>query len=139
MVRPHRRGGRRGAAEEAGRRGGGGADRSSGALALLAGTGCYLFRNIPDRAFGDVDDLVVAPPDGVWVVDAKSHAGAVSADPHGGHLLRDGGPFEEDFYGQIRRQVGHVAEVLSGWRGQRTVRWMICFSRARIVPGPDGT
>ena len=107
------------------------------ALPLLPGKGCYLFGNIPDRAFGDVDNLVVAPS-GVWVFDAKSHGWEVSADPHGGHLLRNGEPFEKDFYGQIKRQADHVTGALSGWRERRTVRWMICFSRARLVPGPDG-
>ena len=60
-----------------------------------------------------MDNLVVAPS-GVWVVDAKSHGGEVSADPHGGHLLRNGEPFEKDFYGQIKRQTDHVTEALSG-------------------------
>ena len=100
--------------------------------------GCYLFDNVPDRAFGDVDNLVVAPS-GVWVIDAKSHRGEISADPDNGHLLRNGQPFEKDFYRQIERQVEHIRGALSGRRGTRTVRWVICFSRARLVPGPDGT
>ena len=107
-----------------------------GALGPLSGMGCYLFNNVPNRAFGDIDNLVVAPS-GVWVIDAKSHRGEVSADPDG-HLLRDGEPFE-DFYRQIERQVDHVRRAPSGWRAPRRVWWMICFSRVRLVTGPDGT
>ena len=108
-----------------------------GRLFSLIGSGCHLFSGIYDRSFGDVDNLVVAPT-GVWVIEAKSHRGEVSRDPHTGGLLRNGEPFEKDFHRQVERQVEHVRKALSGCGGPRTVRWLICFSRARLAADSDG-
>ena len=107
------------------------------ALAPLVGMGCFVFSCLPHRAFGDVDNLVVGPT-GIWVVETKAHRGQVSVDGHTGALLRDGEPFEKDFYEQVQKQADHVWREVSDRRGDQPVRWTICFTRARIVPGRDG-
>lgn len=106
------------------------------ALAPLAKSrhGFHLFFNVEHRAFGDIDALLVGPP-GVFVIDAKSHKGTVTADRHTGALLRDGSPFEKNFLAQMNKQAGHVRGTLPEGA---PVFWLLCFTRARISANGDG-
>jgi uncharacterized RDD family membrane protein YckC len=112
----------------------------SEALAPLVADGYYLFRGVADRCFGDVDHLLVGPA-GLFVVEVKSHRGTVTRDPATGELLRDGVPFERDFYEQVARQTEHLASSLGR---AYPIYWTICFTRASLVlnargEAPQGT
>jgi hypothetical protein len=112
----------------------------SEALASLVADGYYLFRGVEDRSFGDVDHLLVGPA-GHFVVEVKSHRGTVTRDPTTGELLRDGLPFERDFYEQVARQTEHLASPLGR---AYPIYWTICFTRASLVldargDAPHGT
>ena len=106
------------------------------ALLPLASYGYHVFTGLKDRSFGDIDNLLVGPG-GIFVVETKSHRCEVALDPYSGKLLRDGEPFEKDFYAQVQRQTSHVSKVLFGG-GEGPLYFIICFTRARISPNEVG-
>lgn len=99
--------------------------------------GYILLRNLSHRAFGDID-LCLVGPGGVYVVEVKSHRGAVTGDPYTGELLRDGEPFEKDFHEQVGRQVEFLLSYLfKGWSNPPLLA-MICMPNATLRPNALG-
>lgn len=108
-------------------------------LAPLTSAGYHVIYGLEHRAFGDIDCLAVGPT-GLAIVECKGHRGTVSQPLPGGPLLRDGSPFEKDFFAQVRRQKGHLEGTLfyshaSPWRPFVTTRACLCFARAEIPEG----
>lgn len=96
--------------------------------------GWVFFFGVEHPAFGDIDCIAIGPQ-GVFVVEAKGHAGTVTSDPATGELLRDGEPFEKDFHAQVARQVRHLQGVLNPAGG---VSGYLCFARATVKTNRRG-
>jgi hypothetical protein len=130
--------------EAAKRRAGEGGERAvREAFAPMVLEGCVLFFGLAHRAFGDVDLLLICPQ-GLFVVDAKSHRGLVTEDPETGAILRDGAPFPEDVRRSLARQADHVGACLLGPQASRKtdappLYALLCFTRATLgdPPPPD--
>jgi uncharacterized RDD family membrane protein YckC len=106
-------------------------------LLSLVADGFYVFRSVPHRHFGDMDNVLVGPP-GVLVVEVKGHGGEIGQDPDTGLLLRDGRPLERDVYEQVRKQAGHLEMSLQTEGFRLPVRWIVCFPRGEPVPNVLG-
>jgi uncharacterized RDD family membrane protein YckC len=102
------------------------------ALEPLTDEGFYLFRGVPHRYFGDVDNVLVGPT-GVFAVESKGHKGRIGYDPAGMQLLRNGLPLERDVYTQVAKQVEHLEDSLRRAGFPVEVDPLICFPRAELV------
>jgi hypothetical protein len=80
-----------------------------------------ILENLPEGNFvindfnsgkGNIDHILIGPK-GIFTLETKSHAGKVSFD--GEKLLRNGKPFEKDFFKQAWAQCYLVREILAKW------------------------
>ncbi len=92
-------------------------------------------RNIAIESGGDIDFLVTAPDQTIYLLDAKAHTGTVSFD--GVRLVRRVGernvPFEKDFLSKVKQQAVQI-------RAERKlpfVHTMVVFTRAKVETQPQ--
>ena len=107
-------------------------------LRPLQALGYEIFTNIEHPAFGDIDVLVIGPG-GAFCIEVKGHSGTVTEESFSGSLLRDGRPFEKDFRAQVARQQAFLVSYLFKGAKNPPVFAVICFTRASLRPGHQGS
>jgi len=105
-----------------------GEQKLGAALDAMAGDVLVLHDRRLPRSRANIDHLVVAPA-GVWVIDAKRHAGRVA---RGGWATTDlrltvAGRDQTRLVAGVHRQVRHVEQALSGVHPGVAVFGALCF------------
>jgi len=89
-----------------------------------------IITNLVIGKIGNVDQIIVGP-NGIWVVEVKSHSGKITFD--GKRLERDGRSLEKSFLNQVWDEVKAVRAVLKNdLEKSFFVYPVLCFSEARV-------